>query len=128
MVRVSFVQSRQPSTPLERGIYRVYQLGTIGAVLTAASFLGYLVVGMGLASVGIYDPVFVPMTLGDPVFVISAFLASTSIVVTSGCLILLTLLCGADDATSEFVIIVGLIALGCGAAAMRITIQAGSWI
>lgn len=116
-----FRRVRQPSTPLERGFYRLYHLSTLGTAVVCIWLFGYLLVGFTLHIAGIYAPEFAVMSFTDPIFITSSFIAGAFICGMAGSLTLLTLLMDVRDANAEFVILLSLIAFGFGAATMRVT-------
>ncbi len=116
-----FRRTRQPSTPLERGLFRVFRLSSLGTVAVVVWLFGYLFIGFTLNVVGIYEPEFAVMGFTDPFFIISSFLAGAFICLMSGSLTLLTLLVDVKDANAEIVILLSLIGFGFGAATMRVT-------
>jgi len=63
-----FRRIRQPTTPLERGLFRLYQLVSPGALLVTICFIGYVVIGFSLSFVGIYEPAYSVMGFTDPFF------------------------------------------------------------
>ena len=106
------LRTRQPSTPLERGLYRVFQLSSVGSAVSVVSFVGYLCIGGALHVVGVFMPPFQVLSFSDPVFTMLSFLTDGLICLLSGSLTLLTLLLGSKDANSEFVILLSLIGFG----------------
>jgi hypothetical protein len=122
MNQSSAVRTRSPSTPLERGLFALFRLAVLGGKATAIGLVGYLAFGFLLHISGIYDPMFHVMTLSDPVFVTLTFLVGGFICILSGSLTLLTLLVSVHDANADFVILMSLIALGFGSAAVRMTV------
>lgn len=116
-----FRRTRQPSTPLERGLFRLYRLSTLGTGTISIWLFGYLLVGLALHRVGVYQPEFALMSFADPFFIMSSFVIGAFVCAMSGSLTLLTLLVDVKDANSEFVILLGLIAFGFGAAIIRVT-------
>ncbi len=119
-----FRRLRQPTTPFERGFFRLFQLVTPGAILSTLSFLGYVVIGFSLWAVGVYEPAYSVMSFTDPVFIGLSFLTGLFICATSGTLAVLTLLLGPNDSKANFVVLMSLIAFGFGAATMRVTSKA----
>jgi hypothetical protein len=115
------VRGQFPSTPLERGLYRVFRLSSVGAAATAIGFVGYLFLGASLSVASIYTPPFPVLSLSDPLFTILSFLVGVFICLLSGSLTLLTLLGAEKDANAEFVLLLSLIAFGFGAATVRVT-------
>ena len=122
MGQPSTLRTRQPSTPLERGLYQLFRLSSFGSAVATAGFVGYLFIGGSLHVAGIYAPPFPVMSFSDPVYTILGFLVGALFCVLSGSLTLLTLLVSVEDANAEFVILMSLIAFGFGAAIVRITI------
>lgn len=61
------------------------------------------------------------MSFDDPFFTILGFLTGAFVCLSSGLLVLLTLLLEPRDGRADFVVLLSLIAFGCGAAAMRVT-------
>ena len=119
-----FRRIRRPSTPLERGLFRLYQLVSPGALLVTICFIGYVVIGFSLSFVGIYEPAYSVMGFTDPFFTILSFLTGLFISTMSGTLAVLTLLLSPNDSKANFVVMVSFIALGFGAATMRVTFGA----
>lgn len=114
-------QPWHPSTPLERGLYRVFRLSSIGSAAIVVGLVGYLFIGIPLYMAGIYTPPFTLVSFSDPVFTILSFLIGGLICLLSGSLALLTLLAGVKDSNSEFVVLMSLIAFGFGTATIRVT-------
>jgi len=114
-------QKWHPSTLLERGLYRVFRLASVGSAVTGAGFIGYLSVGIALHITGVYTPPFPVMSFSDPVFVSLSFLIGVLICLLSGSFTVLTHLASVKDANTEFVILMSLIAFGFGAATVRVT-------
>lgn len=108
------------STPLERGLHRMFRLSSVGSAATAIGFVGYLCIGVALNLVGVYTPPFPVMSFSDPVFTILSFLTGGLICLLSGSLTFLTLLGSVKDANAEFVVLMSLIAFGFGAATVRV--------
>lgn len=102
-----FRRTRTPSTPLERSLFRLYQLSSLGSVATITVFVGYVLVGFTLHVAGIYDPTFQVVSLSDLFFTTSSFLSGAFICAMSGTLTLLTVLVDTRDANAEFVILPG---------------------
>lgn len=119
-----FRRIRQPTTPLERGLFRLYQLASPGAFLVTICFVGYVVIGFSLSVVGIYDPAYSVMDFTDPFFTGLSFLAGFFISTMAGTLAVLTLLLSPNDSKANFDVIMSFIALGFGAATMRVTFGA----
>lgn len=122
MDQPSTLRTRQPSTPLERGLCRLFRLSSFGSAVAITGFVGYLFIGGSLYVAGIYAPPFPVMSFSDPVFAILGFLVGGLTCILSGSLTLLTLLVSTEDANAEFVILMSLIAFGFGAAIVRMTI------
>jgi len=119
-----FRRIRQPTTPFERGFFRLYQLVTPGAILSTICFLGYVVIGFSLSFVGVYEPAYSVMGFTDPFFTSLSFLTGLFICAMSGTLAVLTFLLGPNDTKANFVVTMSLIAFGFGAATMRVTFEA----
>jgi hypothetical protein len=118
-----FRRIRQPTTPLERGFFRLYQLVTPGAILSTICFLGYVVIGFSLSFVGVYEPTYSVMGFTDPFFTILSFLTGFFICAMSGTLTVLTVLLSPNDSKANFVVTMSLISFGFGAATMRVTFK-----
>ena len=118
----SALRTRHLSTPLERGLYRVFRLASVGSAVTVAGFVGYLSIGIALNVTGVYTPPFSVMSSSDPVFTSLSFLVGGLICLLSGSLTFLTLLASVKDANAEFVLLMSLIAFGFGAATVRVTV------
>ncbi len=121
MFHPSALRAWHPSTPLERELYRVFRLSSVGSAVTVVGFAGYLCIGIVLRVVGIYTPPFPLLSFSDPVFMILSFVIGGFICLLSGSLTLLTLLTSVKDANAEFVLLMSLIAFGFGAATIRVT-------
>ncbi len=121
MPHPSALQAWQPSTPLERGLYRVFRLSSVGCALTVAGFVGYLSIGIALHVTGVYTPPSPVMSFSNPVFTSLSFLVGGLICLLSGSLTFLTLLASVKYANAEFVVLMSLIAFGFGAATVRVT-------
>lgn len=121
MPHPSALRAWHPSTPLERGLYRVFRLASVGSAVTVVGFLGYLSIGIALHVTGVYTPPFPVMSFSDPVFTSLSFLVGGLICLLSGSLTVLTLLASVKDANAEFVLLMSLIAFGFGAATVRVT-------
>lgn len=121
MPHPSPLRTWHPSTPLERELYRIFRLSSIGSAVTVVGFVGYLCLGIAFHVTGIYTPPFSQLSFSDPVFMILSFLIGALICLLSGSLTLLTLLASVKDANAEFVLLMSLIAFGFGAATIRVT-------
>ncbi len=121
MTYPSALRTWHPSTPLERELYRVFRLSTVGSAVTVVGFVGYLCIGIVLHIAGIYMPPFPFLSFSDPVFMILSFGIGGFICLLSGSLISLTLLTSVKDANAEFVLLMSLIAFGFGVATVRFT-------
>ena len=119
-----FRRIRQPTTPLERGLFRLYQLVSPGTILITICFVGYIVIGFSLSFVGIYEPAYSVMGFTDPFFTSLSFLTGFFICAMSGTLAVLTFLLSPNDSEANFVVTMSLIAFGFGAATMRVTFKA----
>ncbi|AGB31751.1 hypothetical protein C488_14842 [Natrinema pellirubrum DSM 15624] len=64
------------------------------------------------------------MSFTDPVFTTLSFLTGLFICATSGTLAVLTVLLAPNDSKANFVVLMSLIAVGFGAATMRVTFKA----
>lgn len=117
----SFIRTRRPSTPLERGFFRLFRLSSLGSAVTITCFVSYLLIGGSLHIAGYYAPPFSVMSLSDPFFTILGSFVGGFTCVLSGSLTLLTLLADVKEANAEFVILMSMVAFGCGAATMQIT-------
>jgi hypothetical protein len=53
MNRPQLRRTRQPSTPLERGFYRLYRLSSLGSAAAIMYFIGYVFGGFGLKVTGV---------------------------------------------------------------------------
>jgi len=109
-----FRRIRQPTTPIERGFFRLYQLVTPGAILSTVCFLGYVVIGFILSFVGLYEPAYSVMGFTDPFFIVLSFLTGLLICAMSGILTVLTILLSPNDSKADFIITMSLIAFGFG--------------
>jgi hypothetical protein len=98
-------RSREPSTPFERAAFRLFRQATIGCVGIVTGFIGYLLIGSGLHLIGLYDPGFQIMSFDDPVFTLLGFLTGAFVCLSSGLLVLLTLLLEPRDGRAEFVVL-----------------------
>jgi hypothetical protein len=110
-----------PSTPLERGLYRVVRWASIGCTVTSVGFIGYLCIGIPLNVTGVYTPSFPVVGLSDPVFTSLSLLIGGFVCLLSGSLMMLTALASVKDANAEYVFMMSLIAFGFGAATVRVT-------
>jgi len=119
-----FRRIRQPTTPFERGLFRLYQLVSPGTIFITTCFIGYVVIGFSLSFVGIYEPTYSVMGFTDPFFTSLSFLTGLFISTMSGTLAALTLLLSPNDSKADFVVVVSFITLGFGAATMRVTFGA----
>ncbi len=119
-----FRRIRQPTTPFERGLFRLYQLVSPGTILITTCFIGYVVIGFSLSFIGIYEPTYSVMGFTDPFFTTLSFLTGLFISTMSGTLAALTLLLSPNDSKADLVVVVSFIALGFGAATMRVTFGA----
>jgi hypothetical protein len=122
MSHPSIPRAWQLSTPFEQGLYRVFRLALVGNVVTVVGFVGYLSIGTALNVTGVYTPPFSVMSFSDPVFTGLGFLVGWLICLLSGSLTFLTLLASEKEANAEFVLLMGLIAFGFGAATVRVTV------
>ncbi|WP_336328709.1 hypothetical protein [Halovenus sp. HT40] len=106
---------------LERWFRRGAIWGTWGMLISAVTFLGYIVIGGVLTLVeSRWAPEkFLSMT-DDPEFVLIGTLVSLFVVQTTASLILYYLLTGFEDERSQFVLLMSYIGLGFGGAALRV--------
>jgi len=119
-----FRRIRQPTTAVERGFFRLYQLVTPGAILSTVFFFGYVVIGFSLSFVGVYEPAYSVMGFTDPFFTSLSFLTGLFICAMSGTLAVLMVLLSPNDSKANFVVTMSLIAFGFGAATIRVTFRA----
>lgn len=100
----------------------MFRLGVVGSVVSVAGFIGYLCIGSVLHVSGIYTPPFALLSFSDPVFMILGFLTGGLICLVSGSLTVLTHFASLKGANTEYVLLMGPIAFGFGAATVRVTV------
>ena len=122
-MHASWDRQEQIRTPIESTLFYLQRSSMYDAGVAAVGFGGYLALGYGAVTAGIFTPAYQFASFTDPIFTVTALAVGLLLSVSTGTLTLLTLLTGTDDANAEFVILMSMVGFGFSIGLVRITVR-----